>query len=58
LQAIIAKERETVAVESNVKVAKLPIYNRKISKIEGFIMICRLYLRMRMRRVIVEEQIQ
>jgi len=31
--------------------------NREVSKVGGFIIACRLYLRMRMRETIVEEQI-
>jgi len=38
--------------------AKPPVSNGEAGKVEGFIMVCRLYLRMRMRETIVEEQIQ
>lgn len=41
----------------NVKVAKPPTFNRDASKISGFITTYRLYLRMRMRNTLVEEQI-
>ena len=34
----------------NVEVAKLPVFSRKASKVGGFITVCKLYLRMRMRR--------
>jgi len=53
--------REGVAVapgpntESNVKVAKLQTFNRKIGKISEFLMTCGLYIRMRMRNVVVEK---
>jgi len=38
--------------------AKLPVFNEEASRVGGFIMVCRLYLRMGMRRISVEEQIQ
>jgi len=44
--------------ESNIEMAKLPIFNRKAEKVRGFITVCRLYLRIRMRRATVEKQIQ
>ena len=57
--------REVVAVEGsdpnigfNIKVAKPLMFNRKASKVVGFIIAYRLYLRMRIRRVLVEEQVQ
>jgi len=41
-----------------MEMAKLPIFNGKAGKIEGLITACRLYLRMKMREAIVEEQVQ
>jgi len=38
-------------------VAKLPIFNRKAGKISGFLMACKLFIRMKMRNDIIEEQI-
>ena len=58
LQAIIAERRAAATVRSNVEVAKLPIFNGEASRVGGFIMAYILYLRMRMREVTVEEQIQ
>ena len=43
---------------SNIEIAKPPVFNREASKVGDFIIACRLYLRMRMRRVMVEKQIQ
>ena len=42
----------------NIEVAKLPVFNGEVGRVGGFITACRLYLRMRMRGVMVEEQIQ
>jgi len=43
---------------SNVEVAKLLVFSREAEKVEGFVMACRLYLRIRMREIMVEKQIQ
>jgi len=64
IQALLAatEGREEMTEEpnigSNIKVAKPPVFNREAGKVGGFITTCRLYLRMKMRRTIVEEQIQ
>jgi len=42
----------------NIKVAKPPIFNREVKKVGDFIIVCRLYLRIKLREAIVEEQIQ
>ena len=44
--------------EFNVEVVKPLVFNRKAEKVEGFIIVCRLYLRIKMREVTVEKQIQ
>jgi len=42
----------------HMKVAKLAIFNREAEKVGGFITVCRLFLRMKLRGAIVEEQVQ
>jgi len=37
--------------ESNIKVAKPPTFNGSTNRVSGFIMACRLYLRMRIRKI-------
>ena len=56
---------EAVAVEiprhnirSNVEVAKPQTFNRKVSKVLGFLIVCKIYIRMRIRETAVEKQIQ
>jgi len=58
-------ERGVAAVEGsdsnigfNIKVAKPLMFDRKASKVVGFIIAYRIYLRMRIREVLVEEQVQ
>jgi len=58
LQTIIVEERGAAAAELNVEVVKLPVFNRKASKIRGLITAYKLYLKMRIRGAIVEKQIQ
>ena len=42
----------------NMEIAKPPVFNGKVGRVEGFITAYRLYLRMKMREATVEEQIQ
>ena len=43
---------------SSMEVAKPAIFNGEVGKVGGFIMACRLYIKMRLRENTVEEQIQ
>ena len=43
---------------SHMEVAKPPIFNREAKRVGGFVTVCRLYLRMKMRETMVEEQVQ
>ena len=42
---------------SHMEVAKPAIFNREAGKVEGFVTVYRLYLRMKMREAMVEEQV-
>ena len=56
---IVGKERvDESNTWSHIEMAKLLIFNREASKIVEFIEVYRLYLRMRIREVGVEKQIQ
>jgi len=44
--------------EFNTKIAKLPNFNRDESKVAGFVIACKLYIKMRMREILVKEQVQ
>ena len=45
-------------VGSHMEVAKPAIFNGKVAKVGGFIIACRLFLRMKLREATVEEQVQ
>jgi len=44
--------------ETNIEIAKPLVFNREAGKVEGFITVYRLYLRMKIRWAMVEKQIQ
>ena len=62
IQALIAggtgQGTERANTESHIEVAKLLIFNREAGKVGGFIIACKLYLRIKMREATVEKQIQ
>ena len=66
IQALLAAQRgvgvggEAVGsnMGSHMEVAKPAIFNREAGKVGGFITVCRLFLRMKMRGNSVEEQVQ
>ena len=43
---------------SNIEVAKLQTFNREVGKVSGFLIVYRLYIRMRIRDTTIENQIQ
>ena len=47
-----------LSTRSNVEVAKLQTFNRSAGKVSVFLMACKLFIRMRIREVVVEKQIQ
>ena len=53
---------ERGATESNMRshmeVAKPAIFNGEAGKVGGFVIACRLYLRMKIKQTTVEEQVQ
>ena len=52
-------ERATMGpnMEPHMEMAKLAIFNGEAGKVGGFITVCRLFLRMKLREVTVEKQV-
>jgi len=53
-------ERKTMGsnIGSQIEVAKPAIFNEEAERVGGFVIACRLYLRMKMREATVKEQVQ
>ena len=53
-------EREATEsnMEPHMEVAKPAIFNGEVEKVGGFVIACRLYLRMKIKETTVEEQVQ
>ena len=65
IQALLAAQREAEVrgeaagsnVGSHMEMAKPAIFNGEVAKVGGFITVCRLFLRMKLREVTVKEQV-
>ena len=58
LTAQIGEGREgRGAAAPNIEVVKLQVFDRTLSKLSGFVMAYKIYIKNRMREVAVEEQI-
>ena len=43
--------------ELSIEVAKLQVFDRSVEKVLGFLMACKLFIRVKMRENVVEDQI-
>ena len=57
LQALLTAVFPRPNTRSNVEVAKPQTFNREVCKVSSFLMAYKLYIRMRMREMLVEKQI-
>lgn len=51
------QEEEGAIQGASTEVAKLQVFNRILEKVLGFVIACKLYIRMKIREVVVEKQI-
>jgi len=57
IQALLVVQETGGSEEASIEVAKPQVFDRTLGKILGFIIVCKLYIRIKMRGVVVEEQI-
>jgi len=55
---IQVEEGRVVGTTASTEVARPQVFDETLSKVSGFVMVYRLYIRIKMREVVVEEQIQ
>ena len=55
--AVVGREVERSNIGPNIEVAKPPVFNGEAGRVGGFIIVYRLYFRMKIREATVEEQI-